>query len=134
MSGLLSRFTAALTAVVLAVAVTACGSSSKSKTTAPAASTPATPGTSSTSTTAVVPKPPLSTPISSTVTRAYLISRYSQAVAGRNVPPAKISQLADCVIKKLESQGIKTYGAARKVNATLVRADQTACVKQVGLR
>ena len=127
------RSAAVLMTVVLAVSASACGSSSKSKTTAPAASTPATP-TTGTSTTAAVPRPPLSTPITSPVVRSYLVARYSQALAGRNVPPAKISQLADCVIKKLDSQGVKTYGAARKAQNTLVRADQTACVKQVGLR
>jgi len=65
--------------------------------------------------------------------RTYLISRYQQALTAAKLSTAKAAPLADCVLKKLESEGVKTYAQAKSAQAQ-VTADQRACAKQIGLR
>ena len=140
MSRVPGRPTAAFMAVVLALAVSACGSSTKSKSTPapppastpPAASTPSTTGPINTS---GVVKPPPSTPVSSETFKTYLTQTYQAALTRTNHPAAaaKAPQLAACVIKLLELAELKTYADA-KSRPALVKADQVACVRQLGLR
>ena len=123
-----------------ALAAAGCGSSSKSKTSAPqpAATTPTAPQTPSTgtgtSTTASTTPSNLipshlssSTPIDSPALREALVKKLATVSA---IPSKDDGPIADCVIKKLKSQGILTYGDANK-HLTNVRDSAAACTKQV---
>ncbi len=122
-----------LVPVVIAVAAMAaagCGSSSSSKSATPAA--PATPSTPSTGTgTGTTPTGGLtgsaSTPISSPIVRAALIKKIGEQAS---FPKAKDSPWADCVIKQLQADGIKTVGDAQK-QQDKVRTAGATCAKQV---
>jgi cell division septation protein DedD len=131
-----------LTAVIAVAALAAAGcgsSSSKSKaitgqvaTTPPAPQTPSTPsGTSTTATTtpsSVIPTSlSSSTPITSPALRVALVKKLATVSA---IPRKDDGPIADCVIKKLEAKGIKTYGEANK-QLTDVRDDAAACTKQI---
>jgi hypothetical protein len=133
-----------LVAVLVAVAALAaagCGSSSSSKSkaiTGQAATTPPTPQTPSTgtgtSTTATKPPTSLipshlsaSTPITSPALRDALVKKLATVTA---IPAKDDGPIADCVIKKLQSHGIQTYGDAN-THLTVVRNDAATCTKQV---
>ena len=93
-----------------ALAAAGCGSSSKSKTTANTTpgpqSTPATPSTSgSTPTTGVT----ASTPITDPAVRSLLIAGEQTRNQGR-FTQQQLGSFADCLIKKLEAEGVKTLG------------------------
>jgi hypothetical protein len=94
-----------------AVAAVGCGSSSKSKTPAkvppqstPAPSTPSAP-TSTTSLAGVT----ATTPITDPRVRSLLIQGEQSRNQGR-FTQAQLGNFADCLIKKLESEGVKTLG------------------------
>jgi ABC-type oligopeptide transport system substrate-binding subunit len=131
-----------LVAVLVAVAALAaagCGSSSKSKTTQPPpATTPPTPQTPSTGTgtsttgsttpSSLIPSHlSSSTPIDSPALREALVKKLATVSA---IPSKDDGPIADCVIKKLKSQGIQTYGDANK-HLSSVRDSAAACTKQV---
>jgi hypothetical protein len=94
-----------------ALAAAGCGGSSKSKSTAqttPAQSTPATPSTPSpTGTTAAGVNG--STPISDPRVRSLLIQGEQTRNQGR-FSPTQLGNFADCLIKKLQGEGVKTLG------------------------
>ena len=104
----------ALLLTIAAVAAAGCGSSSSSKN-KPASNPPATsasqPGTPSTPSTPASGGITASTPISSPAYRALLIKGEQQATQGK-FTQTQLGQLADCAIKKLQGQGIKTVGEA----------------------
>lgn len=95
-----------------ALAAAGCGSSSKSKTTAktpPAPSTPATPSTPSTTGTTSLAGVSTSTPVSDPRVRSLLIQGEQSRNQGR-FSPTQLGNFADCLIKKLEGEGVKTLG------------------------
>ena len=131
-----------LVTVVIAVAALAaagCGSSSSSKSNANTAanqpaSTPQTPSTPSTGTgTSASPgnvmpgKLSSSTPIDSPTLRDALVKKLATVSA---IPAKDDGPIADCVVKKLKAQGVKTYGDANK-RLSDVRNDAAACTRQV---
>lgn len=129
MSRLKSRSMASVI-VVAAIAAAGCGSSSKSNTTAPAApstpaaSTPATPSTTTTTPSNV----PASSPVSSSAFRAILISQAEH----NGAPASKAPQFVDCLVKRLQADGIKTAGDFKGKQGT-ARTAVVACNKSVGV-
>jgi hypothetical protein len=140
----MSRRVLLVTAIIAATAIAAegCGSSSSSKsnakTSGQAATTPPTPQTPSTgtgtSTTATKPPSNLipshlssSTPINSPALREALVKKLATVSA---IPAKDDGPIADCVVKKLESQGIKTYGDANS-HLSDVRTAAASCTRQV---
>jgi len=116
---------------VAAMAAAGCGSSSTSKTAQPAA-TPPTPSTPSTGTgTSTAPTGGLSgsasTPIGSPIVRAALIKKISQQ---SSFPTKSDTPWADCVIKALQADGLKTVGDAQQ-HQDKVRTAGANCAKQV---
>jgi hypothetical protein len=92
-----------------ALAAAGCGSSSKSKTTAktpPAPSTPATPSTTGTTSLAGVSA---ATPITDPRVRSLLIQGEQSRNQGR-FTQTQLGNFADCLIKKLQGEGVKTLG------------------------
>jgi hypothetical protein len=95
-----------------ALAAAGCGSSSKSKTTAktpPAPSTPVTPSTPSTTGTTSLAGVSASTPITDPRVRSLLIQGEQSRNQGR-FSPTQLGNFADCLIKKLQGEGVKTLG------------------------
>lgn len=132
MPGWIRRCNAVLTVAVAAIVVSACGSSSSTKTSFASTPSPSTPSTTSTSPS--VPMPAASTPLSSPSVQTYAAQRYQTELAahGVHLPSAKVTALAQCVINRLEAEGIKTYGEAHSAKATQTAAT-AACAKQLGL-
>ena len=94
-----------------ALAAAGCGGSSKSKPTAqttPAQSTPATPSTASTGTTSLAGVT-ASTPISDPRVRSLLVQGEQTRNQGR-FSQTQLGNFADCLIKKLQGEGVKTLG------------------------
>ena len=127
---------------VAALAAAGCGSSSSSKSAAaaPPPTTPPTPATPSTGTgTGTAPSTPggnvmggsgsASTPIGSPIVRAALIKKIAEQPS---FPKDKDSPWADCVIKKLEADGIKTVGDAQQ-QQDKVKTAGADCAKTIVL-
>ena len=131
-----SRFSVVtVTIAAAAIAAAGCGSGSKSKpntaanppaATSPAPATPST-GTGSVPSNLIPGKLSSSTPISSPVLRAALIKKLASVSA---IPAKDDAPIADCVVKKLDSLGIKTYGEANK-RLSDVRNAAGVCTRQV---
>ena len=126
---------------VAALAAAGCGSSSsKSKanpgqvaTTPSAPQTPSPTGTGTSTTASTTPANLIpssvsaSTPITSPALHDALVKKLATVSA---IPAKDDGPIADCVVKKLESQGIKTYGDANK-HLSDVRDAAATCTKQV---
>ena len=132
----MSRRFSLVTVVVALAAIPAsgCGSSKSTASTAAnqSVSSPATPPTPSTGTSSVPSnliqgKLSASTPITSPLLRAALIKRLASVSA---IPAKDDAPIADCVVKKLDAQGLKTYGDANK-QLSVVRTAAATCTRQI---
>jgi hypothetical protein len=95
-----------------ALAAAGCGSSSKSKTTAnapPAPSTPASASTPSSTGTTSLAGVSASTPLTDPRVRSLLIAGEQTRNKGR-FSQTQLGNFADCLIKKLQGEGVKTLG------------------------
>ena len=122
-----------LTVAIAVAAITAagCGSSSKSKTAnhAESAPSPATPSTGTGTAPASGLTGSSSMPISSPIVRAALLTKIAQQPS---FPRPKDGPWADCVIKQLQADGLKTVGDAQQ-RQDLVKTAGSDCAKKVVL-
>jgi hypothetical protein len=63
--------------------------------------------------------------------RSYVARHYQQVFVSHHISlsAGNASQLADCVLKRLHSEGINTYGDANKANRALALTAEQVCAK-----
>src|SRR2546423_1140186 len=116
----------AILMTIAAVAAAGCGSSSSSN------SKPANPPPTSASTpSASAGGVSASTPIDAPAYRALLIRGEQQATQGK-FTQAQLTALADCAIKKLQAQGVKTVGEALQHQSQFQQLG-AQCAQQLGI-